>query len=95
MGMTWAYGAADRDEAASIATIHRALELGVTLLDTADMYGPFTLNYECFALPDGGKTLVTYTAAPGSETALSLLATLCRQQDGRAVGDDDRVLEVG
>jgi aryl-alcohol dehydrogenase-like predicted oxidoreductase len=30
------------DEAESIATIHRALELGVTLLDTADMYGPFT-----------------------------------------------------
>src|SRR4051812_27072990 len=42
MGMTWAYGAADRDEAESIATIHRALELGVTLLDTAEMYGPFT-----------------------------------------------------
>ncbi len=30
------------DEAESIAVIHRALELGVTLLDTADMYGPFT-----------------------------------------------------
>src|SRR3954471_24547651 len=42
MGMTWAYGAGDRDEAESIATIHRALDLGVTLLDTADMYGPFT-----------------------------------------------------
>src|SRR3954452_10538213 len=42
MGMTWAYGAEDRDEAESIATIHRALELGVTLLDTADMYGPYT-----------------------------------------------------
>jgi aryl-alcohol dehydrogenase-like predicted oxidoreductase len=42
MGMTWAYGAAERDEAESIATIHRALELGVTLLDTADMYGPYT-----------------------------------------------------
>ena len=42
MGMTWAYGAADRDEAESIATLHRARELGVTLLDTADMYGPFT-----------------------------------------------------
>jgi aryl-alcohol dehydrogenase-like predicted oxidoreductase len=42
MGMTWAYGATDRDEAESIATIHRALELGVTLLDTADMYGPLT-----------------------------------------------------
>jgi aryl-alcohol dehydrogenase-like predicted oxidoreductase len=42
MGMTWAYSAEDRDEAESIATIHRALELGVTLLDTADMYGPYT-----------------------------------------------------
>jgi aryl-alcohol dehydrogenase-like predicted oxidoreductase len=42
MGMTWAYAAADRDEAESIATIHRALDIGVTLLDTADMYGPYT-----------------------------------------------------
>ena len=42
MGMTWAYGATERDDAESIATIHRALELGVVLLDTADMYGPFT-----------------------------------------------------
>ncbi|HEX6312798.1 MAG TPA: aldo/keto reductase [Acidimicrobiia bacterium] len=37
MGMSWAYGAADESEA--VATIHRALELGVTLLDTADVYG--------------------------------------------------------
>jgi aryl-alcohol dehydrogenase-like predicted oxidoreductase len=38
MSMTdFAYGPADEDEA--IATIHRALELGVTLLDTADIYG--------------------------------------------------------
>src|SRR5436190_9276089 len=42
MGMTWAYGAADRDDAQSIAVIHRALELGATLIDTADMYGPYT-----------------------------------------------------
>jgi aryl-alcohol dehydrogenase-like predicted oxidoreductase len=42
MGMTWAYGEAERDDGESIATIHRALELGVTLLDTADMYGPYT-----------------------------------------------------
>src|SRR5580704_990504 len=40
MGMSEFYGAHDDDE--SIATIHRAIELGVTLLDTADMYGPFT-----------------------------------------------------
>ena len=37
MGMSAWYGPTDDDE--SIATIHRALELGITLLDTADMYG--------------------------------------------------------
>src|SRR3954469_25112681 len=40
MGMSEFYGTADEDEA--VATIHRALEIGVTFLDTADMYGPFT-----------------------------------------------------
>ena len=37
MGMSEFYGASD--DAESIATIHRALDLGVTFLDTADMYG--------------------------------------------------------
>jgi aryl-alcohol dehydrogenase-like predicted oxidoreductase len=40
MGMSQSYGPADDQE--SVATIRRALDLGVTFLDTADMYGPFT-----------------------------------------------------
>jgi aryl-alcohol dehydrogenase-like predicted oxidoreductase len=40
MGMSFAYGPADDEE--SVATIHRALELGITFFDTADMYGPLT-----------------------------------------------------
>lgn len=40
MGMTHAYGTGD--EAESIATLHRALDCGVTMLDTAEVYGPYT-----------------------------------------------------
>ncbi|HEX5073095.1 MAG TPA: aldo/keto reductase [Gemmatimonadaceae bacterium] len=42
MGMSQSYGTPEeRDEGESIATIHRAIELGVTLLDTAEAYGPY------------------------------------------------------
>jgi aryl-alcohol dehydrogenase-like predicted oxidoreductase len=39
MGMSWAYG--PRDDAESIATVHEAVDLGITLFDTAEVYGPF------------------------------------------------------
>jgi aryl-alcohol dehydrogenase-like predicted oxidoreductase len=51
--MSQSYGTAEeRDERESIATLHRAIELGVTFLDTAEVYGPFT-NEELI-----GRTLV-------------------------------------
>src|SRR3954470_12150750 len=40
MGMSEFYGSTDEEEA--LRTIHRAIEMGGTFLDTADMYGPFT-----------------------------------------------------
>jgi aryl-alcohol dehydrogenase-like predicted oxidoreductase len=55
MGMSHAYGdPAARDDVESIATIHRALELGVTFLDTAEAYGPYR-NEELLARALGGS----------------------------------------
>jgi len=42
MGMSTAYTGAGSDDAESIRTIHRALDLGATLIDTAEIYGPYT-----------------------------------------------------
>lgn len=43
MGMSWAYGTAEaRSEDEAIATLHAALDLGVTFIDTAEVYGPYT-----------------------------------------------------
>src|SRR5262245_66311454 len=55
MGMSFAYGTPEeRDESESIATIHRALELGVTFFDTAEAYGPYT-NEELLARALAGR----------------------------------------
>jgi aryl-alcohol dehydrogenase-like predicted oxidoreductase len=50
MGMSAAYTGAGADDAESIRTIHRALDLGVTLIDTAEIYGPYT-NEELVGRP--------------------------------------------
>jgi aryl-alcohol dehydrogenase-like predicted oxidoreductase len=54
MGMSAFYTGAGQDNAASIATIHRALELGVNFLDTAEMYGPY-LNEELLGKAIAGR----------------------------------------
>ena len=56
MGMTHSYDmATPRDEATSIAVIHQALDLGMTLIDTADAYGPYT-NEELVGRALAGRT---------------------------------------
>ena len=52
MGMSAFYG--DRDDTESAATLHRALDLGVTMIDTAEIYGPF-LNEQLIGRTIGGR----------------------------------------
>src|SRR5262249_10874445 len=77
LGMSQSYGSPNDPE--SIATIHRALELGVTLFDTAEAYGPFK-NEELL-----GRAL-------SGQRAQAVIATKCgwRFQDGKAVSTDSR-----
>ncbi|HJU90417.1 MAG TPA: aldo/keto reductase [Gemmatimonadaceae bacterium] len=81
MGMSQAYGTdEERDERESIATIHRAIELGVTLFDTAEAYGPF-VNEELLA-----------RAIKGMPRDRFVIATKFgfKIEDGRSVGVDSR-----
>ena len=61
VGMTFAYDmATPRDEATSLSVIHQALDLGMTLIGTADVYGPYT-NEELVgrALSEGAHTVTS------------------------------------
>jgi len=79
MGMTHVYDPHGRDDATSVRVLHEAIALGVTLIDTADVYGPFT-NEELVGRALVGRRdevvlatkvgLVTGDAAPGSSTGL-------------------------
>ena len=78
MGMSEFYGPGDDDE--SVATIHRALELGCTFLDTADMYGPFTNERLVGRAISGRRDEVVLATKFGNE----------RREDGSWVGVNGR-----
>ncbi|SDN84100.1 Predicted oxidoreductase [Lentzea jiangxiensis] len=75
MGMSEFYGAGDEQE--SIAVIHRALELGVTLIDTADMYGPHV-----------NEELVGRALAGRSGYVLATKFGIVREGGGRSIRGD-------
>ena len=88
MGMSHAYGSPDeRDERESIATIHRAIELGCTFLDTAEAYGPYR-NEELLAralkeLGSGARDRVIVATKFGFTF-----------EDGRIAGVDSRPAHI-
>ena len=66
MGMSFAYG--EPDDVESLATIDRALELGVNFLDTADMYGPHTNEVLVGRAIEGRRDEVVLATKFGNES---------------------------
>jgi aryl-alcohol dehydrogenase-like predicted oxidoreductase len=84
LGMSYAlgdYGRSSEDNAASIRVIHRALELGVTLFDTSDAYGPFT-NEDLLGEALAGRRDEVVLATKGG-TVVTDPATVSLHRDGR------------
>ncbi|KAA3452541.1 aldo/keto reductase [Mesorhizobium sp. SARCC-RB16n] len=77
MGMSQSYGPAD--EAESVATLHRAIELGCTFLDTAEVYGPYTNEALLGRALKGKRDKVTIATKFGF-----------RIENGKQVGVDSR-----
>ncbi len=79
MGMTTAYDTNERDDEESVRVIHRAIELGVVLIDTAEVYGPYK-NEQLVgrALAEGGLrervVLATKTGIVLEDMNIALMA---------------------
>ncbi len=72
MGMSAFYSGAATDDAASVATLNRAVELGVTFFDTAEMYGPTpTRNFSV----GGSRRTGTRSSSPPREAPSTTPAT--------------------
>ncbi|MBJ7288339.1 aldo/keto reductase [Williamsia sp.] len=84
MGMSHGYGGSGEDDAGSIRTIHRAIELGVTLIDTAEVYGPY-INEELV-----GQALKGHR----DEVVLATKFGLIKHSDGDAAGLDSSPANV-
>jgi aryl-alcohol dehydrogenase-like predicted oxidoreductase len=85
MGMSHAYGTPD--DAESIATIHRAIDLGCTFLDTAEVYGPFTNEELLGRALKGRRDQVTLATKFGFVIGKDLSGTDSRPAHIRAVVD--------
>jgi aryl-alcohol dehydrogenase-like predicted oxidoreductase len=81
MGMSWAYGLPDDTE--SIATLHRALELGINFFDTAEVYGPFENEKLLGRALKGRRDGIVIATKFGF-----------RIEDGKNVGQDSRPAHV-
>lgn len=78
MGMSHAYSGAGQDDDESVRTIHRALDLGVTLIDTAEVYGPY-VNEELVGRALAGRReqavvatkygLISHTGRDGADSS--------------------------